>query len=270
MKIRWPVLILLAVVIAALFLPAAGVYVHSRLGEEAAGAFPESISLWDVAVKGNHCLPTDTHPALALPNLGRTWLICGLLVTIAAILATAFMKRGAKTPLLLTALAAVLYGTFLIQWNNVCGSLLFTILLKAQGWIYLPLIVLVILLVYSLISVLRHGEIEQNDRSLRLISGAFAVAALLAMLLPVYSIQVPDTVTDNAADAASIRRNTSLYSVMLGQEDNLYATGQKDGTFQHVLSGDLLELEPFSSDANNIQGIFVIRGSNNALNGPCC
>ena len=268
MKIRWPVLILMAVVIAALFLPAAGVYVHSRLGEEAAGAFPESISLWDVAVKGNHCLPTDTHPALALPNLGRTWLICGLLMTIAAILSAAFMKRGAKTPLLLTALAVVLYGTFLVQWNNVCWSLLFTILLKAQGWIYLPLIVLVILLVYSLISVIRHGEIEQNDRRLRMISGAFAVAALLAMLLPVYSIQVPDTVTDNAADAASIRRNTSLYSVMLGQEDNLYATGQKDGTFQHVLSGDLLELEPFSSDANNIQGIFVIRGSNNALNAP--
>ena len=157
MRTRWPVLILLAVVIAALFLPAAGVYVHSRLGAEAANAFPESISLWDVAVKGNRCLPTDTHPALVLPNLGRTWLICGLLVTIAAIFSAMFMKRGAKTPLLLTALAAVLYGTFLVQWNNLCGSLLFTILLKAQGWIYLPLIVLVILLVYSLVSVLRHG-----------------------------------------------------------------------------------------------------------------
>jgi putative aldouronate transport system permease protein len=55
---------------------------------------------------------------------------------------------------------------------------------------------------------------------------------------------------------------------MLGTEDNLYAVGQKDGTFSNVLSGDLLALEPFSSDASNIQGIFTIRGSNNAVNVP--
>lgn len=70
------------------------------------------------------------------------------------------------------------------------------------------------------------------------------------------------------ADAASVRRNASFYSVTLGTEENLYAIGQRDGTFANVLSGDLKALEPFSSDANNIQGIFVIRGNNSALNAP--
>ena len=268
MKSRWPVLILLAVVIAAMFLPAAGIYVHSRLGESAAAVFPDRIALWEVTVKGDYGLPTKEFPSLSLPESGRIWLISGLLMAFASIFSVMFLKRGSVIPLLLSGLGIVLYSTFLVQWNNLCGSLLFSILLKPQGWICLPLIVLILLAVYSAISFLRLGCIRMDDRGLRRISGALAAAALLTMILPVYSIQVPDTVTENAADASSIRRNTNLYTVMLGTEDNLYTTGQKDGTFQHVLSGDLLELEPFSSDANNIQGIFMIRGSNNALNAP--
>ena len=41
------------------------------------------------------------------------------------------------------------------------------------------------------------------------------------MLLPVYSVQVPDSLTEDAADAASIRRSTNLYHAALGTEDNL-------------------------------------------------
>ena len=268
MRSRWPVLILLAAVITALFLPAAGIYVHSRLGEEAAAVFPAHVSLWDIAVRGSNCLPTADYPALSLLNPGRIWLICGLLMTIASILSALLLKKGSKTPLILTGLAIVLYGAFLIQWNNICGSLLFSILLKPSGWIYVPLIALVISAAYHLISAVSHGEIRLDDRKLRRISGVLSAAALLIMLLPVYTIQVPDTVTDSPADAASIRRNPNMYTVMAGTEENLYTVGQKDGVFTNILSGDLLELEPFSSDANNIQGIFVIRGSNHTMNAP--
>jgi putative aldouronate transport system permease protein len=59
-----------------------------------------------------------------------------------------------------------------------------------------------------------------------------------------------------------------MYRVALGAEDNLYAVGQQNGTFANVLGGDLEALEPLSSDANNIQGIFVIRGNNSSLNAP--
>ena len=57
MRSKWPVLILLAVIVATLFLPAAGIHVHTRLGEDLAAAFPESVSLWDLIVKGNNCFP---------------------------------------------------------------------------------------------------------------------------------------------------------------------------------------------------------------------
>ena len=268
MKTRWPVMILLGVVIAALFLPAAGIYVHSRMGEEAAAMFPERISLWDIAVRGNDCLPVSSFPSLAVPDLCRLYLAGGLLLTAAAVFCTALLRKHSWISLALTGLAAVLYGTFVAQWSNLSGSLLFVIFLKLQAWIYLPLIVLAVLAAVNLIRFVKSREYRLNDRQLRLVGGVLAAAVLLVMLLPVYSVQVPDTLTGNAADAASIRRSVNMYQVTLGTEDNLYAIGQRDGTFTEILSGDLKELEPFSADANNIQGIFVIRGNNSALNAP--
>ena len=268
MKTRWPVMILLGVVIAALFLPAAGIYVHSRMGEEAAALFPERISLWDLAVRGTDCLPVSSFPSLAVPDLCRLYLAGGLLLTAAAVFCTALLRKHSWISLALTGLAAVLYGTFVAQWSNLSGSLLFVIFLKLQAWIYLPLIVLAVLAAVNLIRFVKSREYRLNDRQLRLAGGVLAAAVLLVMLLPVYSVQVPDTLTGNAADAASIRRSVNMYQVTLGTEDNLYAIGQRDGTFTEILSGDLKELEPFSADANNIQGIFVIRGNNSALNAP--
>ena len=268
MKKRWPALILLAVIIASLFLPSAGIYVHSRLGEETAALFPDYISLWDIAIKGNDCLPTDVFPSLRVPDLCRVCLAGGLALAAAAIICTALMRKGSGIPLLLTGLAAVLYGTFLSQWNNLSESLLFTIFLKLQVWIYLPLVVLAALAVAVLIAHIKHGENRLNDAQLRRLCGILSAAVLLFMLLPVYSIQVPDTLTGDAADAEAVRRNENMFRVILGTEENLYAVGQKDGTFSNVLDGDLKALEPFSSDANNIKGIFVIRGNNSTLNVP--
>ena len=268
MKTRWPVLFLLAALIAVLFLPAAGIYVHSALGKEAAAQFPDHITLWDIAVRGNSCLPTEDFPALAIPDLCRSYLIGGLLLAAAAIVCTVGLKKGSLIPVLCAALAAVLYGTFLLQWSNLSGSLLFTIFLKLQAWMYIPLVILAGLIVFNAIDVIRCGKVRLSDAQLRRLSGMIAAAALLVMLLPVYSVQVPDTLTENAADAASIRRSLNMYTVALGAEDNLYTVGDRNGTFANVLSGSLLELEPFSSDATNIRGIFLIRGNNTALNAP--
>ena len=268
MKTRWPVFILLAVLLAVLFLPAAGIYVHSALGQDAAAQFPDHITLWDIAVRGNSCLPTGDYPALMLPDLCQLYLILGLLLAAAAVICTVALKKGSFIPLLCAVLAAVLYGTFLLQWSNLNGSLLFTIFLKLQAWMYIPLVVMAGLIVFSVIDVIRCGKVRLSDTQLRRLSGAIAAVALLVMLLPVYSVQVPDTLTENAADAASIRRSPNMFTVALGAEDNLYTIGERDGTFTNVLSGSLLELEPFSSDANNIRGIFLIRGNNTAVNAP--
>ena len=268
MRTRWPVLILLAVIITVIFLPAAGIYVHSRLGTEAAALFPDHLSLWDIAVRGNGCLPTDAYPALAVPDLCRLYLIDGLGLTAAAVLCTLLCRKESWIPLAVSGFAAILYGTFLSQWVNLSGSLLFTIFLKLKAWIYIPLVIQAILMIICLIRFARHGGKSADDLRLRRLSGVLAFLALLIMLLPVYSVRVPDTLTDSAADAAAMRRNTSMLTVTLGTEENLYAAGQREGTFSNVLTGEMKELEPFSSDATNIQGIFTIRGNNSALNAP--
>ena len=266
MRIRWPVLIFLAVIVAALFLPAVGVHVHSGMGEEAAALFPDTISLWDLTVKGADCLPTDVYPALALFDPGRLWLAGGLALAVVAILCGAFMRGHSKLPLLTMILAIVLYATFLAQINNTSGSLLFSILLTVQGWVYVPLIVMILFAGISLVALFRADSRQLDDRKLRLFSGVLAACAAMMTLLPVYSIQLPDSLTANPADAASARRCVSLLTVILGNEPNLYTIGQQDGTFTDVLSGDLLSLESFSGDATNIQGIFLIRGNNATMN----
>ena len=268
MKSRWPVLILLAVLVAVLFLPAAAVHVHSGLGEEVASQFPEHITLWDLAVKGNGCLPVSAFPAFSLLDFGRFSLIGGLVLAVAAVLSSFLLKKDSFLPLLLSALGLALYAAFLSQMGNVCSSLLFTILLTEQGWIYVPLIVLILLFGFHVFFLFRRQEFPLSDRSFRVLSGVLAIGVLLVMLLPVYSISVPDTLTDSPADAAAVRRSPGFYSVILGQEKNLSAIGQEKGTFTQVLSGDLLVLEPYSADANNIQGVFLIKASNNALNAP--
>ena len=268
MKNRWPVLILLAVLIAALFLPAAGIYVHSQLGEEIAAQFPGHITLWDIAARGNGCLPVSLFPSLSVIDFCRGCLIGGLLLTAAAIICTALARKGSPLPLIVTGLAAALYGTFIFQWSNLSGSLLFVIFLKLQVWLYVPLVVLAVLAVINTVSVIKHSDGPTGDVRLRRISGALAAAVLLLMLLPVYSVQVPDSLTGNAADAEAIRRNTNMYRITMGTEENLYSLGQQEGVFTDILGGDLAELEPFSADAYNIKGIFIIRGNKEAVNMP--
>lgn len=266
MKKKLPVLILLAVAVAALFLPAVKLHVHSQLGEETAALFPASLTLWDVITRGTGCLPVDRIPALVLMHLGRLPFAAGMaLLALSAVLAL-INRRGARLGLILSCLAAALLGTGTIQWINLSDSLLFTVLFTPQAWLYVPLVAaLAMILVCALL--LRHGETWlTDDKKLRLISAALAVAALLVMLLPVYVIDAPDTLTADPADAAALRRSVNVYSVLLGREKNLYTLGQEQGVFTGVLSGDLAALEPYSADANNIQGIFVIRGNNTTLN----
>lgn len=268
MKRPWPALVILAVIIAALFLPAVGIHVHSGMGEEAAARFPGQVSLWDLAVKGADCLPTDTYPALSLFDPGRLYLIAGLVLAAAAVLCAFAFRKGSAVPLFVTIAAMVCYATFLVQINNVSGSLLFTILISVQGWVYVPLIAMIAMLAFCLVLLIRRGETGPSDRAFRLAGGVLAICTLLVMLLPVCTIRVSDSLTDSPADAASVRRSVSMATAALGTEENLYELGQKNNAFGHVLSGDLLALESFSSDATNIQGIFLIRGSNTAMNVP--
>ena len=270
MKKRWPVLVLLAAAVIALFLPAASLHVHIQLGEETAALFPASLSLWDVISRGRGCLPVDQAPALGLMQLGRGQLIAGmallLLSGIAALIPQKKGRRGAHLSLALACAAAALLAAVALQWMNLSGSLLFTVLISAQTGLYLPLAATLGLVIADLVFIRQEEPLLPQDKKLRLLSAGVAAAALLVMLLPAYVIHAPQTLTADPADAAAASRSVNMYALMLGGEDNLYKVGQKTGAFGQVLTGDLQALEPYSADGSNIRGVFLIRSNNTVAN----
>ena len=266
LKQKWPVLILLAAAILALFLPAASLHVHSQLGEETAALFPASISLWDVIAKGSSCLPTEQVPELKHLDLARLSLTAGVALLALSCLCALIPGKGFHISLLPACASAALLASAALQWMNVAGSLLFTVLFTVQAWLYVPMAAAIILIVVDVIFVRQEEPLFSDDRKMRLVSAALAALCLLSMLLPVYVIEAPATLTQDAAEARIVSRRVSLVSNMLGQEKNLYQIGQEQGVFSNVLTGDLKALEPYSGDGNNIQGIFLIRGNNATVN----
>ena len=267
MKKRWLVLLTLAVTIVSLLFPAASVYVHRQIGEETAALFPRTISMLDAAFKGADSLPTDAVPALGVIRFGGGWLIAGLaLMALGALAALTGRKGSAQAGVILSATAAAFLGAFALQVKNLADSLLFTLLLDAKAWIYVPVAMAVIQA--ALILVLMRGEkpLGLGDVTWRRLGGALAIVAALMMLLPARVITAPETITDAAADAAQMNRSLSLLTEVLGTEPNLSTIGQNEGVFAQVLTGDLSALEPYSADSNNIRGVFVITTQSASLN----
>ena len=267
MKIKWPVLLILAVAVASIFLPAVGLHVHAQLGEEVAALYPETLSLADLMFRGKAALPLAEVPAMGLISFGGGWFLAGLIFLLAGGVLGLISRKGCpQLSLGCGALSVAFLGTGVLQLMNLDSSLLFTILITVQAWAYLPLVAAVVLVIFSAIELKGGVPVLPDDRKLRLLSGVAAVITLALMLLPVYQIALPATLTEDPADSAAASRSVSLLSAALGQEPNLAAVGAEKGVFSNVLSGDLAALEPYSGDGNNIRGVFLIKTQNTGLN----
>ncbi len=259
MKKRWVILLAWGLALAALFLPAAKVYVHSQLGEETAALFPATVSVGGLALRGADCLPTDAVPALSLMRLDGWLLLAGLALLVLGGAAAFVKKRGSiHAALTLTTLAAACIGAFVLQVSNLCSSLLFQLLLDVQAWLYFPLAAAVVQLIVLAV-LMKGGEpLSLSDGACRRLGGVLALAAALCLLLPGHVTRVPETVTENPADAAAMSRSLSLLDEALAREPSLYALGQEKGAFTNVISGDMAVLSPYAAD-QNVAGIFAIR-----------
>ena len=122
MKKKGLIFLALAVAIATLFLPAVKVYVHSQLGAETAALYPQTVSLWDMAVRPAAGLPVDSIPALGLIRLDGWMLLAGLgLMAVGAALPF-IRKRGCMhASLAVTCAALGLLATFTLLVVNVSG-----------------------------------------------------------------------------------------------------------------------------------------------------
>ena len=262
MKKRWWVLLTLAVAIVSLMFPAASVYVHRQLGEETATLFPQTVSIADIVFKGADSLPTDAVPALGVLQFNGIALIAGLiLMALGAVAALTGGKGSGPVGISLSTLAVACLGAFALQVKNVCGSLLFTLLLSVKAWIYVPVAMAAVQVL--LIALMMRGgrRLGWSDVNWRRLGGVLAIVAALLMLLPAHVITAPDTITDTPADAARISRTLSLLTEALGSEPNLSTIAREEGVFSQVLTGDLAALEPYSADGNNIRGVFMITTS---------
>ena len=268
MKKKGLIFLALAVAIATLFLPAVKVYVHSQLGAETAALYPQTVSLWDMAVRPAAGLPVDSIPALELIRLDGWMLLTGLALMAVGAALPFIRKRGCMhASLAVTCAALGLLATFTLQVVNVSGSLLFTMLLdEVQVFAYIPAVACLAQLVVLAVWMKGGESLDVNDMAWRRLGGVLAVLAALCMLLPGHVVSVPDTVTASPADAAAMNGTLSILQEMTGNEPNLAALAKGEGVFADVLTGDLAALEPYSADANNIRGIFTITTSTASMN----
>lgn len=269
MKKRWIPLVTALLAIAMLLMPLAKLQVHSKIAPDIAAQFPGTISLGDVLLKGANALPAEAVPALKLAHFSQGYLLAGLILLVLSAGAALVKKRGA---LILSAagtlMSTLLLAVFCLQVNNLSNSLLFTLLLDMQAWVWLPLVLAIVQLVTLVVLIIKEKDgVDLTDKVWRIAGGALALLAVAAMLLPAHVVKVPDTITADPADAAAMTRSLSLLNEALGKEVNLQAVAEAEGVFTNVLSGDLAALEPFSADATNIKGVFVIKTVTTAPNG---
>ena len=260
MKTRWFPLATVILAVVLLFLPLAKLEVHSQIAPEIAAQFPASISVMDVLLRGTDALPTAAVPGLKLIHFEQWMLLSGLILMALSGAAALIRKRGA---LVLSAAASLcaagLLGVFALQCSNVCDSLLFTLLLDLQAWVWAPMVIAIVQLVLAVLLLFKEKDgVDLTDRTWRILGGVLAILAVLVMLLPAHVVNVPDTITADPADAAAMNRSLSLLGEALGQEENLKAIAAEQGVFANVLTGSLAELEPYSADGNNIKGVFLI------------
>lgn len=277
LKKRLGLLILAAAAIAALFLPGLSLYVHSQVDPQTAALFPASVTVWQMALKGADCLPTDAVPAMGVLNFsGWMALAAALLLAASALLSLAESRKLRGAAIGLAGASLALSATFAMQLNNLANSLLFQLMFTVQPWVYAPVGLGAVMLVCEAL-LLRGSKVEREKLSLdgrrpsllsegawRTLTGAFALLAAAMLLLPVYSVHAPATLTEDAADAAAISGSQSALVAALGR-DGMLNSYKAEGRFSNVISGDIGALAPFSGDENNIKGIFQIPQSSTAL-----
>ncbi len=261
MKKRWLPLVTALLAIVVLLCPLVKLQVHSQIAPETAAQFPAAISLGQVMLKGANALPVSAEPALALAQFGQGYLIAGLVLLVLSAALSLLKKRGT---LILSAAgtltSALLLGTFALQVSNLGNALLFTLLMHVQAWIWLPLVLAIAQLIILVVFTIKEKDsISLTDSTWRLLGGVLAIIAVAVMLLPAHVVNVPDSVTASPADAAVMNRSLSLLDEALGKEANLQTMGAEKAVFTDVLTGDLAALEPYSADATNIKGIFIIK-----------
>ena len=262
MKRRRLILLFPSLAIISFFLPAVKLYIHSGLGPEIAALFPSAVSLKDIMLRGAASLPADQITALQTIHF-EGWLLWAgiILMSLGAAAALTDRKGALQASLVLSLLAAGLFFTFTMQLMNLSGSLLFRLLLSAQAWAYVPLAACIAQLVCAAVFMKGARPLPLSDTAWRRAGGVLALLTVACMLLPVFVISVPDTITASRADAAAMNRSSSMIREMLGSEPSLFRIARDEGVFNDVLTGDIAALAPFSADSSNIKGIFTISTS---------
>ena len=267
MKKRWFILLFPSIVIISFFLPAVKLYIHSGLGPQIAALFPPAISLKDIMLGGAANLPADQLTPLYNIRF-EGWLLAAgvILMSLGAAAALMDRKGALHSSLILSVLAAGLFSTFTLQLMNLSNSLLFRLLLGMQAWAYLPLAAGVAQIVCVGVFMKSTRPLSVSDIAWRRAGGILAFLTAASMMLPVFVVSVPDTITASPADAAAMARSSSMIDEMLGSEPSLARIALDKEVFSDVLTGDLAALAPYSADSSNIKGIFTITTSNSSLN----
>lgn len=148
--------------------------------------------------------------------------------------------------------------TNLFYMQNLSGSLLFSIMLDASIYVWVGPIAGTIQTLLIALPFIKEKNWAPRDTQWRKASGFLCGLAILTIFLPFMSSYSWATLTGDAQDAPLLARSLSGMDLFLSAESSLSTLVSETGQFSDVLTADLAQLEPLSSEGNNIAGLFKI------------
>lgn len=264
MKERLFIVLLIVLVVGCLFTPFFSLYTSTSLPAEVAEAMPESMTGWDVVLKGTSALPVKEMSSLGALSLQPALLIAAVLCTVAGGILLLLRKRPhAYIGLLLSAVGFMLWLSYAFYLQQVSSSLLFSVLISLKWTLWLGVVGAAALLLIGIFQVRKLPAPAIAEGKWRVISAILAIAAVLMIFLPFTTVNVPDGTFTTAAEDSLVRSTRSGLQVLTGQEPLLSTIGSESDAFGSVTTeGGIAELLTLGGTSNAVSNLFKIPTQN--------
>ncbi len=252
--------VLLALLIAGLFMPIYSVYPHRSLPQDVAAAFPSKISGFVLITQGADILPVALMPSLESIDFRGTLLAAGILLSLLGGLAALFGRRFIGHAAAVLGLAGMtllfLFAFYVMQLDK---SLLFDVMLTSQWYVWAIFFVSLVLFGMELWMIKGLKPLTLSDRGFRVVSAVLCVAALSMLALPFASVNVPEGTFSTPQDDALASRNLFGWQWLAAQEPLLQQIKVSENAFADPEAGGALSsLAALSDSGRDIRNLFMI------------
>ena len=252
--------IMLALLAAGLWMPIYSVYVHMSIPRDVAAAFPAEISGFDLVTQGNSALPVHLMPAIGSIDFRGSLLASGVALALLGGLLALFRRRGiSHAAAVLGGAGMVLLFLFAFYTQQLDKSLLYHVLLTAKWFVWAVFAVSFALFAMELWLIRGVKPLPLKDRGWRLVSAALCAAALLVLLLPFATVQVPAGTFSTPQEDALASRSLSGWQWLAAREPLLKEIAAEQNAFSDPAAGEgMKSLVTLSDSGRDLKNLFMI------------